>query len=152
MRSQDPVPAAGWLALVAVPQLELLAERVLASCGYQVWVPRALVERRHRGRRVALEVPLWPGYVLVRLEPRQCLEHVLDLTSILDVVRGEEGRPAPIAAADMARVMAWADPGPVDLRRPAERARRKATPVWLAGPRADRSGCQALIEALGRPC
>lgn len=58
-----------WHLVHTKPRQESRAEENLARQGYTVYLPRARVARRRRGRLQRTVEPLFPRYLFIRLEP-----------------------------------------------------------------------------------
>lgn len=58
-----------WHLVHTKPRQEARAEENLAHQGYAVYLPRALVIRRRRGKPQRQVEPLFPRYLFIRLEP-----------------------------------------------------------------------------------
>jgi transcriptional antiterminator RfaH len=58
-----------WHLVHTKPRQEARAEENLARQGYAVYLPRALVTQRRRGKPQRQVEPLFPRYLFIRLEP-----------------------------------------------------------------------------------
>lgn len=98
--STDP-----WLALYTTCRHEKRVAEHLTQREIEHFLPLYRTQRRWRdGSRVTLELPLFPGYVFVRI-PRREKSRVLSVPGALAVVGGTGGEPAavPEAAIDSLR-------------------------------------------------
>lgn len=98
-RAADPEcrpehPSEGrWLAYYTVPRHEKSAAKHLLSREVDFYLPLLRQPRRWKnGQRVEVEVPLFPGYIFARLDPRSYFE-VLAIPGVLSVV-GSKRQPA----------------------------------------------------------
>ena len=92
--------------------------------------------RRWKDRRVRLQMPLFPGYVFVRIALREKLR-VLEIPGVAWLV-GFDGNPAPIPAEDMEAVRACVNGGRVV--QPHRYIRRGQRVRVMSGPLAGFSG------------
>jgi len=68
-RAPTAESAARWFAVWTRSQWEPRVEAGLRAKRFEVFLPRLQVPSRRRDRRVVLEQPLFPGYVLLRFAP-----------------------------------------------------------------------------------
>jgi transcriptional antiterminator RfaH len=57
-----------WTVARLEPHREALAQRCLALAGFEVYLPRLRVVRRHSGRKIETRPPLFPSYLFVVIE------------------------------------------------------------------------------------
>lgn len=90
----DPLPEARWYAASTAPCREKRVLDHLAVRQIESFVPLYLSSRKWKnGCRVELELPLFPGYVFVRMPVTQRIR-VLEVPSVLSIVsRGREPEP-----------------------------------------------------------
>ena|SRR5208283_1492359 len=92
--------------------------------------------RRWKDRRVRLQLPLFPGYVFVRLSLRNRLQ-VLQIPGVARLV-GFEGHPTPVPDEDVEAIRAWlAGPYAIQPHRYIQRGQRVRV---LSGPLAGLTG------------
>lgn len=112
----------GWFVVQTHARAESRAAESLTEAGFEAWLPTERVWRNRSGgvrgaRRVACDVPLFPGYVLVELDdedvPGGCIER-FDIGAMADGVRclvSVGGRPAAVNARVVERLRAELDAG-----------------------------------------
>jgi transcription antitermination factor NusG len=88
-----------WYAIYTFPNHEKRVAAEIAVRGFEHFLPLFSSIRRWKDRRVSLELPLFPGYVFVRLALRDRLR-VLQIPSVLRFV-GFGGQPTPLADDEM---------------------------------------------------
>jgi transcription antitermination factor NusG len=108
------------------------AERRSVEC----FLPLYESVRRWKDRRVRLKLPLFPGYVFVRLALRDRLR-VLEIPGVARLV-GFNGHPTPVPAEDIERLRACVAGG--RAMRPHAYVRRGQRVRVLSGPLAGFSG------------
>lgn len=87
-------PPARWYAVYTRANHEKRVANQCVSRCVEHFLPRYESVRRWKDRRVTLKLPLFPGYLFVRLAPRDRLS-VLQIPSVVRVV-GFNGVPAPL--------------------------------------------------------
>lgn len=139
-----------WYALVTRPCCEQRAADALRDRGCTVWLPLALVERRHARRIEPVTVALYAGYAFIDIELGQSLSRMLDALPVVDVVRTMLEMPWPIPDAKIQQAMAEVGPdGVIDLRpRTVSEHLADDRPLRfkLAGPTADRAANQQALD------
>lgn len=89
-------PAAGWFALYTLTRHEKSVARILEQRQIDHFLPLYRAERKWKdGSRVKLELPLFPGYLFVRISRSEKVR-VLQVPGALAVVSGVKGEPAPL--------------------------------------------------------
>lgn len=88
-----------WYAAYTCAQHEKTASQQISAKDIEVLLPTATVERRWKDRTVRLQVPLFRGYVFVRMH----LEDRLKVLSVSSVVRlvSFNGKPATIDSSEI---------------------------------------------------
>ncbi|KQK29387.1 hypothetical protein ARD30_17520 [Bosea thiooxidans] len=97
------IPGAGegarWYVVQARQRSELRAARELDNQGFEAFLPRYLRTRRHARKATLVGVPLFPGYLFVRLDPsRQRWRSINGTYGVARLIASESG-PLPIADA-----------------------------------------------------
>lgn len=90
----DPWEQPNWYALFVRSNQEKRVAARLEFRGVEHFLPCYLSERQWKDRRVQLERPLFPGYVFVRLAPRDRM-HVLTVPNVVNLV-GTRSEPSII--------------------------------------------------------
>ncbi len=88
-----------WYAAYTCANHEKSVARQLAERGFEHFLPLYRSMRRWSDRRVQLDLPLFPGYVFVRLALHERLR-VLDIPSVVHLV-GFNGLPAALPDEEM---------------------------------------------------
>ncbi len=88
-----------WYAAYTCANHEKSVARQLAERGFEHFLPLYRSMRRWSDRRVQLDLPLFPGYVFVRLALRERLR-VLEIPSVVHLV-GFNGLPAALPDEEM---------------------------------------------------
>ena len=83
-----------WYAAYTCPRHEKSVAEQLTGRGVEFYLPLYETVSRWKDRRVRLSLPLFPGYVFVRIPLCERL-HVLGVPSVVRLV-GFNGRPAPL--------------------------------------------------------
>ncbi len=104
MKSAEPAQETPWFGVRVRSRSEQLAAAGLAGRGYQPLLPVYTVERRWSDRIRKVDVPLFPGYLFCRFDPRRKLA-VLTAPGVLQVV-GIGNVPAPIAEEEIDAIRA----------------------------------------------
>ena len=63
--------AEAWFALSVVPRKEKATAQALRSKGYEDFLPMYSMKRRWSDRMKVVEMPLFPGYVFCRFDPKE---------------------------------------------------------------------------------
>lgn len=91
-----------WLAAYTLPNHEKTVARQLDERAIPHYLPLYESVRRWKDRKMRLEMPLFPGYVFVRL-PLQNRLRVVQVPSVIRLV-GFGGEPAAIPEAELAAI------------------------------------------------
>lgn len=93
-----------WYAAYTLPRHEKAVAEQLAFRQVETYLPLYLSARRWAQRRALVQMPLFPGYVFVRISGGERIR-VLEHPSVLRLVTFN-GRPAPLPDAEIARLRA----------------------------------------------
>ena len=101
LRSHSEVGASDspWYVTCTSPRHERIVSRQLGERGIDSFLPTYASVRRWKDRRKVLELPLFPGYVFVRVNAENRVE-LLRLPGVLGLICFQ-GRPAPVAASEL---------------------------------------------------
>jgi len=88
-----------WFAAYTSPRHEKHVSLQMQCRGIQNFLPLYKSIRRWKDRRKELELPIFPGYLFVRIALRERL-NVLQLPGVVDLV-SFQGRPAPLPDAEI---------------------------------------------------
>jgi len=102
---RDAGAVARWFAIYTTPRHEKSVARHMGHREIEHYLPLYRSERRWSdGSKVTLELPLFPGYIFVRIKSRE-RGQVLGVPGVLSVVPGTGGAPAvlPDALIDVLR-------------------------------------------------
>jgi len=105
-----------WYAVQCKPNQERTAAHQLANQGFRSFLPMREKTRRHARRIERVRVPLFPGYLFVRLDLERdrwlCVGGTIGVARL--VMQGERPAPAPIGvvesleeACDSNKVLCW---------------------------------------------
>jgi transcription antitermination factor NusG len=98
-RSQDSPQPSKWFALYTTARHEKRVAEHLEQRQIECYLPLYKSERKWSdGSRVTLELPLFPGYIFVRMQRNERVQ-VLSVPGALAVVGGTGGEPAPLPDA-----------------------------------------------------
>jgi transcription antitermination factor NusG len=98
-RCHAPTSAAGWFALYTTSRHEKRVAEHLGQREIEHYLPLYRSKRKWRdGSRVTLELPLFPGYIFVRILRTERVK-VLEVPGALAVVTGIGGQPAALPDA-----------------------------------------------------
>jgi transcription antitermination factor NusG len=93
--------ASHWFAVYTTPRHEKRVDQHFGVRGIERYLPLYQVQRKWAdGSRVTLNLPLFPGYIFVRIERSQRVS-VLEVPGVLAIVGGTGGAPAPLPLADI---------------------------------------------------
>src|SRR5215472_12273701 len=98
------MPEARWYAAYTCAHHEKRVAEQLAARVVEYFLPLYRSGRRWQDRSVHVELPLFPGYVFVRISLGQRMS-VLQIPSVVHLVSAK-GQPVPIADQDMERLRA----------------------------------------------
>lgn len=92
-------PEACWYAVWTRSRQEKVIARTLAALGFNHFLPLVEEERQWSDRRKRVSLPLFPGYLFVRLRgtPDERL-HLMRLSGVVELVGGRQG---PVAVPEM---------------------------------------------------
>ena len=88
-----------WFAAYTAPRHEKHVSQQMRRRGIQNFLPLYKSVRRWKDRRKELELPIFPGYLFVRIAPRERL-NVLQSPGVVHLV-SFQGRPAPLPDAEI---------------------------------------------------
>ena len=149
----DLTPAADsppWYAVYTLPRHEKAVAEHLAFRQVETYLPLYLSARRWAGRRALVQLPLFPGYVFVRIAARERVR-VLEHPSVLRLVTFG-GRPAPLAEGEIEQLRAALELGkaePFPYLVPGKRIRVKSGPlVGVEGTILRRKGKMRLVVSV----
>lgn len=100
--AMDAVPRVRWFAVYTRSNHEKRVADQFGSRGVQHFLPLYESVRRWKDRHVRLQLPLFPGYLFVRLASQERLR-VLQVPGVVRLV-GFNGSPAPMADEDLNRI------------------------------------------------
>ncbi len=139
-----------WYAAYTLPRHEKAVAEHLAFRQVETYLPLYLSARRWAGRRALVQLPLFPGYVFVRISARERIR-VLEHPSVLRLVTFG-GRPAPLADGEIDRLRAALELGkaePFPYLIPGKRIRVKSGPlVGVEGTILRRKGKMRLVVSV----
>jgi len=139
-----------WYAAYTLPRHEKAAAEHLAFRQVETYLPLYLSTRRWAGRRALVQLPLFPGYVFVRISARERIR-VLEHPSVLRLVTFN-GRPAPLPEGEIERLRAALELGkaePFPFLLPGKRIRVKSGPLaGLEGRILRRKGRMRLVVSV----
>jgi len=72
-----PTTGTMWHVVHTKPRQEFRAEQNLAAQGFEVFLPRVLIERKRRNRLLTVEEGLFPRYLFVRFDPSSDPWHLI---------------------------------------------------------------------------
>lgn len=93
------VADSAWYAVYTRHQHEKTVGRVLASKGFEIFLPLYATAHRWKDRTKQLSLPLFPCYVFLRGDTRRRVD-ILGTPGVHNLV-GSEGRPAPITPSEV---------------------------------------------------
>jgi transcription antitermination factor NusG len=127
-----------WFAVYTSPRHEKRVDQYLSLRGIEHYLPLYHPRRRWAdGSIVTLDLPLFPGYIFVRIDRRERVR-VLEVPGVLTVVSGPGCKPAPLPEAEIEALRAG-----LHLRR------AEPHPLLSVGQRARiRSGALAGMEGV----
>ena len=96
-----PFQSQAWIAVYTLPRHEKRVAQHLRTREIEHFVPLYRAHRRwNDGSRVTLDLPLFPGYVFVRI-PISVRFRVLDIPGVVYIVEGIGKEPAVLPEADI---------------------------------------------------
>ena len=146
MDTEDAVtPPGQWFGLRVRPRGEALAAAGLRARGYEELSPTYISRRRWSDRYKSIQLPLFPGYVFCRFDPRFRLP-VLTTPGVVAVV-GIGPVPHPVEEAEMAAIRTVVHSGvlaqPLPFLREGDRVRIEEGPL---------TGTEGMIVTLKGSC
>ena len=102
MSSSEYLRPANWYAVYTQPRHEKKVAQQLAMRSVEAYLPLYESTRRWKDRRTKLNLPLFPGYVFVRMALQQRLK-VLGVPSVVQIV-GSNGQPSVLPDDDIERL------------------------------------------------
>lgn len=103
----DPefLKATNWYAVYTQPHHEKKVAQELALRSMESYLPLYESIRQWKDRRRRLHLPLFPGYVFVKMESQQ-RHKVLDVPSVIQVL-GNKGQPSALADIEIEHLRTW---------------------------------------------
>jgi transcription termination/antitermination protein NusG len=95
-----------WYACYTRSRAEKQVERLMAERGFEVFLPLVSRVSQWKDRRKRVEFPMFPSYVFGRFSLRD-VHRVLSVPGVVSLVK-QDGRPSPIADADLENVRRFA--------------------------------------------
>jgi transcription antitermination factor NusG len=139
-----------WYAVYTFPRHEKAVAEDLALRQVQTYLPLYLSARRWAGRRALVQLPLFPGYVFVRISAGERIR-VLEHPSVLRLVTFG-GKPAPLTDGEIERLRAALETGkaePFPFLVPGRRVRVKSGPLaGVEGTVLRRKGRMRLVVSV----
>ena len=89
-----------WFALAVVPRKEKVTAQTLRMREYEDFLPLYSVRRKWSDRIQTVELPLFPGYVFCRFDPKVHLP-ILKIPTVMSIV-GMGKQPEPIPHLEIA--------------------------------------------------
>ncbi|MGD0546772.1 MAG: UpxY family transcription antiterminator [Terracidiphilus sp.] len=97
----EPRLVSHWFAVFTSPRHEKRVEQYLAQREIEHYLPLYRSPRKWRnGLKVVLELPLFPGYIFVRIRRTERVR-VLEVPGVLAIVGGTAGEMAPLPDAEV---------------------------------------------------
>ena len=116
----DPHLASNWFAVFTTPRHEKRVEQHLRLRNVESFLPLYRSPRKWRnGLKVVLELPLFPGYIFVRIRRSERVK-VLEVPGVVAIVGGAAGQMARRERLLEGRMIHW-------QRKPQEQLRRTAS-------------------------
>jgi transcription antitermination factor NusG len=98
---QDVQSASNWFAAFTSPRHEKRVEQHLTQREVEHYLPIYRSPRKWRnGLKVVLDLPLFPGYIFVRINRTERVR-VLEVPGVLAIVGGTAGEMAPLPEAEV---------------------------------------------------
>lgn len=91
-----------WYAIQVRPRSEVFAAKALRGKGFAPFVPLYKSRRTWSDRKVDLELPLFPGYIFCRFDPKTRLP-IMTTPNVIRIV-GTGKMPLPIEASEIEAV------------------------------------------------
>jgi transcription antitermination factor NusG len=96
---ENPSVPCSWFALSVVPRKEKAAAEALRAKGFEDFLPLYSARRKWSDRIKTVELPLFPGYVFCRFDPRDRLP-IVKMPTVMNIV-GFGGDPEPVAEGEI---------------------------------------------------
>jgi transcription antitermination factor NusG len=109
LRSADDFSVSHWYALFVCSNQEKRVAACLTSLSIEHYLPCYASIRQWKDRRVKLDMPLFPGYLFVRLPLRERMK-VLTIRQVVSLV-GKRDAPAVISDDEIAGIRAGVEHG-----------------------------------------
>jgi len=107
--AESPERQARWFAVYTTCRHEKRVAQHLGQRQIEHFLPLYRAQHRWKdGTRAALELPLFPGYVFVRIDPRVRVS-VLEVPGVVSII-GTASRPAPLPDFEVEVLRAGLDP------------------------------------------
>jgi transcription antitermination factor NusG len=139
-----------WYAAYTLPRHEKVVAEQLGFRQVETYLPLYLSARRWAERRALVQLPLFPGYVFVRVTADERIR-VLDHPGVLRLVTFN-GRPAPLPDGEIERLRAALEAGkaePFPFLMPGRRVRVRSGPLaGLEGTILRRKGRMRLVVSV----
>lgn len=101
MPHPDMRPAPQWFAVSTVPRHEKRVAQHFGARDVECFLPLYQAKRQwNDGSKVELDLPLFPGYLFVRIGRKE-RPRVLQVPGVLALVTGTGGDPAPLGDAEV---------------------------------------------------
>jgi len=129
---QESLPSAKWFAVYTTPRHEKRVDQYLSAKNIEHYLP--LYHQRRRwsdGTRVTLDLPLFPGYLFVRIDKSERVR-VLEVPGVLSIVGGTGHKPAALPDAEIEALRSGLHlrrPEPCPLPTVGERVRIRSGPL-----------------------
>jgi transcription antitermination factor NusG len=133
-----------WYAAYTRANHEKRVAEQLSACAVERFLPLYASVRRWKDRRVELQLPLFPGYVFVRIALRDRLQ-VLEIPSVARLV-GFNGTPTPLPEGEIEALKAGLEGGVRAMPHPYLKVGRRVR--VRSGPLAGMAGI--LVRHKGR--
>ena len=139
-----------WFAAYTLPRHEKVVAEQLGLRQVETYLPLYLSARRWAERRALVQLPLFPGYVFVRISASERIR-VLDHPGVLRLVTFN-GRPAPLPDGEIEQLHAALELGkaqPFPFLIPGRRVRVRSGPAaGLEGTILRRKGRMRLVVSV----
>lgn len=137
MHTSSPAAGARWYVIQSKPRQDRRALENLQRQGYSCYQPTLVVEKLLQGRKLAIEQPLFPGYLFIQLDPvRHNWSPIRSTRGVNQIVRVRE-HPLPVRdeVVEAIRARCASQQESIPYLRPGERVLIK-------------EGCFSQLEAI----